>query len=307
MNNSITKAMASITSTSNPNELEDAPYGGFEAILSTPALDRDGDRLATEGWKTPLPEHITVDIDHEMSVRGTVGSATPFIDDDGNLRIKARYASTPPAQEVRTLINEGHIRTVSVAFMNDKAAAKDGRPSREILNAGIVAIPSNREALILNSKAGARNSATDRAAIQSIHDASGQLGAACAPGDDTGATDGANMRSAPKADNKSVDGAVLDFDTFAARLGELIIEAIKPASPKDAGTPQDSHDESKTPPAEPPADAAPEPGPADAASDAADAPDESGDDVAAAQADLAARLALLSLAESELSDFPEIP
>jgi hypothetical protein len=302
--------MASVVATdsaTNGHSLDDAPNGGFIAVLSTPALDRDGDRLATNEWKTPLPDHITVDIDHEMSVRGTVGSARPFIDDEGRMCIEARFASTATAQEVRTLINEGHIKTVSVAFMNDKAAAKDGKPSRELLNAGIVAIPSNREALILDSKAGARNSAGDRGLIQSIHDASGQLGAACTDADDTGATDGANMRGVTEAETKTGTAeAVLDMPEFLKRLGELIAEAQKPASPEGAGTPQDSRDESAATPADPPADAAPQ-GPADAAGDAADAADESGDDVAAVQAELEARLALLSLAESELSDSPEIP
>ncbi|NQE89777.1 DUF6582 domain-containing protein [Nocardia terpenica] len=384
MNNSITKAMAAITSADAAPD--DAPYGGFEAILSTPALDRDGDQLRTSEWKTPLPEHITVDIDHEMSVRGTVGSATPYLDDDGNLRIRAQFASTATAQEVRTLVKEGHVRTVSVAFMTDKSALKDGRPSREVLNAGIVAVPSNREALILSAKsatepygpdadyadpgfqpdkrkryplrdaeevrtawdyvhqqrnrrpytaeqlthieskiraaahrygvelddskalagmvdvkAGARNSASDQALIQSIHDASGQLGAACVPGDDTGYEDGANMRAVAAAETKSADTpAVLDFQTFLARLSALLTEATT-ASPNSAGTPQDSHGESATSPADPPADAAPQ-GPADAAGDAAVAAEESGDAVAAAQAELHARLALASLAEDALSD-----
>ncbi|MBF6060516.1 hypothetical protein IU500_06960 [Nocardia terpenica] len=295
--------MAAITSADTT--LDDAPYGGFEAILSTPALDRDGDQLRTSEWKTPLPDHITVDVDHEMSVRGTVGSATPYLDDDGNLRIRAKFASTATAQEVRTLITEGHIKTVSVAFMTDKAAAKDGRPSRELLNAGVVSVPSNREALILNAKAGARNSASDRALIQSVHDAASQLGAACAPGDDTGYEDGANMRSTPAAETKSAETpTVLDFPTFVARLSELLAEATS-ASSNSAGTPQNSRDHSPTTSADPPADAAPH-GPTEAAGAAADAAEESTDAVAAAQAELGARLALLSLTENALSD-SEIP
>jgi hypothetical protein len=45
-----------------------------------------------------------------------------------------------------------HISSVSVAFMTDKSK-KDGEQRRELLNAGIVAIPSNRDAVILASKA----------------------------------------------------------------------------------------------------------------------------------------------------------
>src|SRR5438067_767898 len=35
--------------------------GTFEAILSAPTKDRDGDTLLPEEWKQPLPDHITVD------------------------------------------------------------------------------------------------------------------------------------------------------------------------------------------------------------------------------------------------------
>jgi hypothetical protein len=82
---------------------------------------------------------------------------------------------------VRTLVNEGHIRTTSVAYMTEKTK-KDGKDTvtRELLNGAFVAVPSNREALVLASKstkAGARNSATDMEHIQAIHDHAVALGA----------------------------------------------------------------------------------------------------------------------------------
>lgn len=148
MSKLVTKAVATIDSwDADP----DSPNGSFEAILSTPDLDRDNDQLAQDEWKS-LPAKIHIDLDHEMSVAGTVGSATPFFDSDGNMRIKGTYASTPRAQEVRTLVNEGHISTMSVAFMTDRSV-KDGSPNRELLNGAFVAVPSNRGALVLSSKA----------------------------------------------------------------------------------------------------------------------------------------------------------
>lgn len=130
--------------------------GSFEAILSAPTLDRDGDVFATSEWKLPLPDHITIDIDHGMSAATTVGSAEPFFDDDGNLRVRGTFASTPLGQEIRTLVNEGHIRTMSVAALEDSAPTKDADGNsvvtRELLNGAFVAVPSNREAQILASK-----------------------------------------------------------------------------------------------------------------------------------------------------------
>ena len=134
----------------------DKPHGGFTAVLSTPSLDRDGDILTRDEWVTPLPERLPLDIDHNMTVEGTVGSFRPYFDDEGRLMMDATFASTPKAQEVRTLIKEGHIGSVSVAFMTDRSK-KDGTPRRELLNAGVVAIPSNRDAIILSSKAAAND------------------------------------------------------------------------------------------------------------------------------------------------------
>lgn len=129
----------------------DHPHGEFDVILSTRALDRDGDELLPNEWKTPLPEHITFDSDHGMSVETCVGSGHPFINDDGQLQVRGTFASTPHAQNVRTLVNEGHIRSVSVSFMTRKGT-KGAKVERELLNGAFVAVPANPEALVLSSK-----------------------------------------------------------------------------------------------------------------------------------------------------------
>ena len=176
---------------------DDGP-GTFEAILSAPTLDRDGEVLLAEEWKTPLPDRITVDVDHGMSVASTIGSAKPWIDEKGNLCISGTFASTPKAQEVRTLMKEGHIDTTSVAFMSEKTQ-KGGKSvvQRELLNAAVVAVPSNREARVLSSKAGARNSASDMKHIQSAHDSMVSAGASC----DT-------AKAVGGVETKSVDGSL---------------------------------------------------------------------------------------------------
>src|SRR5438128_6227161 len=124
---------ATITNTGPDDEFP----GTFEVVLSAPTQDRDGDTLLPEDWKQPLPEHITFDQDHMMSVAGTVGSGVPRIDEEsGSLIVGGTYSSLPRAQEVRTLVNEGHIRTTSVAFMTEKSEQKDGttKSVRELLN-----------------------------------------------------------------------------------------------------------------------------------------------------------------------------
>jgi len=175
----ITRKDATITNT------DDAFPGEFEVILSAQTLDRDDETLLQKDWKTPLPEHITFDVDHGMSVATTVGSGTPTFNDAGDIAVRGSYSSLQRAQDVRTLVNEKHIRTVSVAFMStpstEKGAPK-GAKVRELLNGAFVAVPSNREALVLSSKGmklGARNSASDAEHIQAMHDHAAALGAAC--------------------------------------------------------------------------------------------------------------------------------
>lgn len=132
------------------------PNGGFDVILSAPTLDRDGEVIDAKVFE-PLPDHITFDIDHGMSTATTVGSGTPFYDTDGNLRVQGTYSSIPRAQEVRTLVREGHIRTTSVAFMSAKREEDEDGVTHitkaELLNGAFVPIPSNREALVLSAKA----------------------------------------------------------------------------------------------------------------------------------------------------------
>lgn len=136
--------------------VEDAngdPNGEFDVILSAPTLDRDGEVVDAKVFE-PLPEHITFDIDHGMSTATTVGSGKPFYDGDV-LRVKGTYSSIPRAQEVRTLVREGHIRTTSVAFMGAVREEKDGVPhivKAELLNGAFVPIPSNRESVVLSAK-----------------------------------------------------------------------------------------------------------------------------------------------------------
>lgn len=135
-------------------ESADAFPGTFEVILSTPEVDRDGESLATKCFE-PLPAYVSFDIDHGMSTATTVGSGTPRYDGD-LLKVAGTWSSLPRAQEVRTLVREGHIRSTSVAFMGAKFETKEGVPTitkAEILNAAFTPIPSNRGASVLSAKA----------------------------------------------------------------------------------------------------------------------------------------------------------
>lgn len=162
----------------------DDPNGSFEAVLSAPTLDRDGEVIDSRAFE-PLPERIPIDIDHGMTVATTIGSGQPFYEDDV-LKIKGTFSSIARAQELRTLVTEGHVARMSVTFMDAERATKDGVPHvtrAELLNAAFVPIPSNRDAAVLVAKAFAATpeeiKATKSDRLQSIHDLSVANGATC--------------------------------------------------------------------------------------------------------------------------------
>lgn len=211
--------------------VEDAdgdPNGEFDVILSSPTLDRDGEVVDAKIFE-PLPDHITFDIDHGMSVRTTVGSGRPTYE-NGLLRVRGTYSSIPLAQEVRTLVREGHIRTTSVAFMGAVREEKDGVQhvvKAELLNGAFVAIPSNREAVVLsakayNAKAGSRNSTKDAERLQSIHDLAVQNGAVCESKSHTTSTEAPET---PSEDGKSPASEVVENGRLWLERARLLADA----------------------------------------------------------------------------------
>lgn len=213
----ITKAAATVESVESEH-----PNGEFDVILSTNALDRDGENLHPEEWKSPLPEHITFDSDHGMSVSTTVGSGKPFINDQGQLQVRGTFAGTEHGQTVRQLVNEGHIRSVSVAFMERKAKSKDAKPERELLNGAFVAVPANPEAVVLASKAmdSAQEEDSEMARVQAIHDMACEMGAMCSEGNmksfKTSTPDGVGTPEESAEESAAADTAEDDSAVSAA-------------------------------------------------------------------------------------------
>jgi hypothetical protein len=203
------------------------PNGEFDLILSTDDLDRDGENLYPEDW-AKLPDHIHFDTDHafrdNLGVEKTAGSGVPSIE-SGQLRVRGTYAGTAHGQTTRQLVNDGHIRTASVAYTQ----RKDG--TRELLNGSFVAVPANPYAKILSSKGVKAVSDDDTPGpeddeneddmpshddlVQAAHDAMVHLGAECQAADD-GESDGANK----------------SYNLLTRLLGEAVLKAAKTKDPK---------------------------------------------------------------------------
>lgn len=161
----------------------DNPNGEFEVILSAETLDRDGEVIDAKAFE-PLPESIPFHAFHDFN--DPIGRGVPFYDGDV-LKARGTFASTPRAQEIRTLVSEGVIGHTSVGFMAATRKDADDAPhvtKGELLEGSFVSVPSNREAAVLmaksfEAKAGARNSTKDTERLQTIHDLSVDNGATC--------------------------------------------------------------------------------------------------------------------------------
>jgi hypothetical protein len=108
----------------------------------------------------------------------------------------------------------------------------------ELLNGAFVAVPSNREAVILSSKAiikvGARNSASDKERIQAIHDHSKALGANSAAADDAAANaeaggdaaaEKAHVKAVRARSQKAIAGS---YEQLRATLTDALEDAYPP-------------------------------------------------------------------------------
>lgn len=168
-----------------PDDKTTNPHGEFEVVLATPGEDREGDDLEAKGWHLPLPEHITFDTDHGMSVKTLAGSGTPTLERDGRIKVKGTYAGTDHGQTTRQLVNERHIRTVSVTYLQRRTKAAGGKTSvvRELLNGSFVAVPANPRAVVLSSKSlvdvDQITYSRDTSLAQAIHDTACEHGADC--------------------------------------------------------------------------------------------------------------------------------
>lgn len=203
------------------------PNGEFEIVMSTDSVDRDGE-VIVKGAFDPLPESIPVHAFHDFS--DPIGRAVPGYNENGQLVGRGFFASTPRAQEMRQLVQDGVIGHTSVGFMAADREMKDGLPhitAAELLEVSFVSVPSNRDAAVLmakahDSKAGARNSTKDAERLQQAHDLLVANGALCAAvdaapaGDDKSATEDT---SAPEVEEKSTDAQQVDADATGA--GEI--------------------------------------------------------------------------------------
>jgi HK97 family phage prohead protease len=99
--------------------------------------------------------------DHELKTDGVVGSARDAREDNLGVRLRAEFASTQKAQDLRTLVLEGHVDGMSITYepLRHHFGQKSGQQVRfldeiRIHEFTITPFPMNPQARIISAKAG---------------------------------------------------------------------------------------------------------------------------------------------------------
>jgi HK97 family phage prohead protease len=133
-------------------------------ILSTAAVDRDGDTIDPKGWdlKSYLKNPVVLWAHDYHSL--PVGRATSVAISDGKLVSECEFASHEFAETVYQLVSGGFLRATSVGFKPRKYTINEERhgldfTEQELMEYSIVPVPANPEAVI--DMAGAKAAGID--------------------------------------------------------------------------------------------------------------------------------------------------
>ena len=135
-----------------------AGFSGFEGWASTTQLDRQGDVVLPEAFAASLSafkangpifwNHAEV---HDPLAK-PIGRATDAVISEGGLHIKARWASTNEAQEVRSLVMDGIVSTMSIGYNPISSTVKAGInyvDRLELMEAGAYILAENSQGLVV--------------------------------------------------------------------------------------------------------------------------------------------------------------
>jgi HK97 family phage prohead protease len=142
--------------------------GGLEGYASVfNNIDLQGDVIRRGAYTKTINERINTGkvrlmlthIGYAHKATDVIGTIRSAVEDEHGLKITAEYASTPAAQDVRTLVREGHVDGLSVAIQPIRMAQTliDTKQANEIMEAKLIeitvtAFPANEETHITNSK-----------------------------------------------------------------------------------------------------------------------------------------------------------
>jgi HK97 family phage prohead protease len=147
-----------------PIEWKAADDGTLEGWASTFGnVDLGSDVVVKGAFKNTIPDvkanGIPLLADHVASTASVLGTIFDAQETDKGLRIKARFSSAPSAQDVRTKLLEGHLKSLSIGYEATKYSFTevDGKTVRnldevKLWETSVVVFPMNPEATISRVK-----------------------------------------------------------------------------------------------------------------------------------------------------------
>lgn len=139
--------------------------GSLTGYASTYDVDLGGDLVVPGAFceavaKINGGETLPLLADHVMTTGSVIGSIFRAAENDHGLVIEARFASTQKAQDVRSLLKEGHLDSLSIGYQSEDEdwTDIDGREVRllkrvKLWEVSVVVTPMNPHALVGSTKA----------------------------------------------------------------------------------------------------------------------------------------------------------
>jgi HK97 family phage prohead protease len=125
----------------------------YSFIASTPGLDRHKDTVAQDFNLDAYLKNPIILFGHDHA--DPIGKAVDVRIEDGNLIAEIEFSSTERGQTVKTLVDEGVLRALSIGFISDdvNSNAEGGLDLRQnsLLEISVVAVPSNPDSLRIKS------------------------------------------------------------------------------------------------------------------------------------------------------------
>jgi hypothetical protein len=131
----------------------DCAIKGPEFLISTDAIDRQGEIVDQDGWDFSnwMKNPVILDSHKYNSIDDVIGRGIGAPKRVGNgWAIEIEFAKTAKGQLAKQLVEDGMIRTVSVGFRSLKRKPNNGvmrHLQQELLEVSLVAIPANPEAI----------------------------------------------------------------------------------------------------------------------------------------------------------------
>jgi uncharacterized protein len=136
---------------------------GFEGWASTADLDRQGDVVEPSAFARSLPAFLRngpifwAHAEAYDPQAKPIGKAVDGRIMDGGLWIAAKWASTAEAEEVRSLVLDGIVNSLSIGFnpvkmRRDAATGVNVITDLDLLEVSVVTIPANPAAVITAAK-----------------------------------------------------------------------------------------------------------------------------------------------------------